>query len=411
MKDMLGRGETLSVRAALQLITKNISSITPEETVPIADSYGRVLSRDIISPEDLPGFARSTVDGYAVLSADTFGSPAYINVIGEVFMGAPNIKQSPLKLQRGEAAKIPTGGMLPDGADAVLMFEHAQEIDGSIIEAQRQLAPGENVIAKDEDVKKGEHLLGAGSRIRPADAALLAGLGIREVAAHARPRVSIISTGDEIVPYDSPLGPGLIRDTNSFAMAGLIAERGGLAIRRGIIRDEYAALREALLGSLADSDMALISGGSSVGVRDMVSRVIEENGRIIFHGVSMKPGKPFIAGVVRGIPVFGLPGHPVSAIQCFETFVAPAIDIVSGLRKSRRACTLTASLAKSVRSQAGRHDFFRVRLEERDGALYAIPVLGKSGLLSTLLRADGVIEVPPDRLGIEEGEPVEVRLI
>lgn len=408
---MLGRDGAISLRDALSLLMERITCVLPVEKVSLIDSYGRVLSEDIIADQDLPGFNRSSVDGYALNSQDTFGAgkgaPCYLTVIGEVLMG----EMPALAVKRGEAVKIPTGGMLPEGADSVLMLEHAEPIGEDMIEALRQLAPGENVIAKDEDVRAGEHLFSSGTRLSPADVALLAGLGIKEASVYKKPQIAIISTGNEIVPHETPLRVGLVRDTNSFVLAGLVRNLGAVPIRCGIIQDEFSALKKALFDSLKDADMVLISGGSSVGTRDIVAHVVGEFGSILFHGVLMKPGKPALAGFVSGKPVFGLPGHPVSAVQCFDTFVRPALEKLSGLKSPSRPCTVTASLAKAVRSQAGRHDFVRVMLNEKDGALWAVPVLGKSGLLSVLLRADGVVEIPPERLGLEAGEQVTVRLL
>lgn len=420
MKDMLGRGEAIGVKDALGLIASGLAGFPQrleKERIGLEDSYGRVLSEDISSPEDLPCFTRGTVDGFAVFSGDTFGLPAYLDVTHEIPMG----REPGFALKRGEAAKIPTGGALPIGADAVLMLEHAQEIDGRMIEAQRRLAPGENVIARGEDAKKGDAALKAGMRLRPQDVALLAGLGIKDVSVYHRPRVSIISTGDEIVPHEShlsdgghkPLSPGLVRDANSIALAGLVREAGGVALRRGIFRDRYDEIRGAIDESLKDSQMALITGGSSVGARDMVARTIGDAGSLLFHGVSMKPGKPLMAGFIGGIPVFGLPGHPAAVALCFGVFVRPALRLISGITEdgfSGRANTVAARLTRGVRSVAGRQDYIRVSLREEGGLVLATPVLGKSGLISTLINAHGVVEVPPERLGLDENEQVEVRL-
>jgi molybdopterin molybdotransferase len=416
MKDMLGREEVITVESALDIIFKNFSpKLPPERLLKIEDSYGRVLSRDISSPEDLPNFARSTVDGFAVSAADTFGAsegmPAYLRVRYEIAMGEkPNFE-----LQKGEVAKIATGGMLPKGSDAVVMFEHTQEVDTAMIEVVKSVAPGENVVQAGEDVAKGSLVLRGGRRLRPQDIGVLAGLGITEVWTYERPRGSIISTGDEIVPPDRALKPGQVRDINSYNLAGLLLGAGAVPLTKGIYKDEYDIVRNVVEESLKDSNMLLISGGSSVGSRDVTARVINELGKpgVLFHGVSLKPGKPLIGGVVDNIPIFGLPGHPAAVSVCFEIFVRPVLSTLSGVGKDRlkdERRTMKARIAKNISSSAGREEHIGVYLEEREGEIWAVPLLGKSSLITTLIRADGTAVIPLRKLGVQEGEIVEVRL-
>jgi molybdopterin molybdotransferase len=414
MRDMLGRGEAVSAEEALRLILENLpKSLPPEIKLELDGSYGRVLSRDVASPEDLPGFSRSTMDGYAVSAGDTFGaaegSPAYLAVRHEIPMGG----EPDFELKKGEAARISTGGMLPQGADAVLMLEHAQAVDDHTIEVQRAVAPGENVIDRGEDAKSGELILQRGRRLRPQDVAVLAGVGVTEVHVQEKPRVSIISTGDEVVPASSPLRPGQVRDMNSYSLAGFVMAEGGIPLRKGILKDDYLAIREACEGSLEDSDMVIITGGSSVGARDMTARIMEDLGRVLFHSVSMKPGKPMIAGTAGGTPVFGLPGHPRAVAVCFDAFVRPALALRAGMTTEavedmRR--TVPARLAKSIRSSSGRQEYFSVALELSEGELLAIPLLGKSGLITMAVRAHGTVCVQAGRAGLDKGELVEVRL-
>jgi molybdopterin molybdotransferase len=414
MRDMLGRGEAVSAQEALRLILENLpESPPPEVRLELEASYGRVLSRDIVSPEDLPGFARSTMDGFAVLAGDTFGategSPAYLSVKHEIPMG----EEPDFDLRKGEAAKISTGGMLPRGADAVLMLEHAQQVDENTIEAQRPVAPGENVIQRGEDARKGELVLKRGWRLRPQDVAVLAGVGVTELDVYERPRVSIVSTGDEVVPASHPLRPGLVRDMNSYSLAGFILSEGGVPLKKGILKDEYKAIREACERSLEDSDMVLITGGSSVGARDMTARIIADLGRVLFHSVSVKPGKPLIAGIAGSTPIFGLPGHPRAVTVCFDNFVRPALRRMAGIAEERAVDlkrTVSARLTKSISSSSGRQEFFSVALELVEGELRAVPLLGKSGLITTAVRADGTVSVPEGRSGLDKGELVEVRL-
>lgn len=416
MRDMLGREELVTVEKALELLFRYAPFRRPAEThLPIEKSCGHIISRDIISPEDLPSFRRSTVDGFAVNSADTFGAteglPSYLNIRGEILMG----ERPGFVLGKGEAAKIATGGMLPDGADAVVMFEHAQTAGEKMIEAVKPVSPGENVIQAGEDARKGESVLKSGHRLRPQDAGALAGLGITDVWVYEKLKVSIISTGDEIVPADEPVKPGQVRDINSYTLSGLISDAGGIAVRRGIFSDRYDMIKEVTENCLKNSDMILITGGSSVGAKDMTSRVMNDMGSpgVLFHGVSLKPGKPMIGGVIGGIPVFGLPGHPAAVNVCFEVFIMPVLKVQSGLTEERfekEKTIILARITKNVSSSPGREEHVGVSLEKRDGEMWAVPLLGKSGLITTLTRADGTIVIPLRKLGVHEGEVVEVRL-
>lgn len=414
MKDMLGRGEAVTVDEAIRLLEENIFFKSSSEEVVIEEAYGRVIFEDIISPDDLPGFNRSTVDGFAVIASDTFGAtesmPSYLEVKGEVLMG----DEPSFKLKKGESVRIATGGMLPGGADAVVMLEHVQTLDEKLIEVIKPVAPKENVISFDEDIKKGEVMIKKGQRLRPQDVAALAAVGITEIRVYKKPVISIISTGDEIVPARNPVRPGKVRDINSYNLAGLITLSGGIAVKKGILRDNYEEIRNVLKDSLSDSDMVLITGGSSVGTKDLTEKVINSLGSpgVLFHGVNLKPGKPTIGAVISGIPVLGLPGHPAAVSVCFELFAAPLISILSGEGKRLlpKKGKLKARLTRNVSSTQGREEHIRVSLEERDGELWATPILGKSGLIRTLVLADGKIIIPSHLRGIEAGQEVEVTL-
>jgi molybdopterin molybdotransferase len=416
MRDMLGREELISVEKALDLLLKSTSFQIPAEiNLPLGNAYGMVLSRDAISPEDLPGFSRSTVDGFAVNSSDTFGAtetlPSYLSVTAEISMG----EEPDYTIEKGTAAKIATGGMLPEGTDAVVMLEHTQQVDEKMIEVLKPVAPGENVIQAGEDARRGDHVLKAGHRLRPQDIGALAGIGITDIWAYEKPRVSIISTGDEIVPAHQPLKPGQVRDINSYTLSGLISLAGGIPIRKGIFSDTYDVLRDIVAQSLGDSDMILITGGSSVGTKDMTAQVINDLGKpgVLFHGVSLKPGKPTMGGMINSFPIFGLPGHPVAVKVSFEIFVKPVLEELSGLCRDRfenDKNTVSAKIAKNISSSPGRQEHIAVALEERNGELWAVPILGKSGLITTLTRADGTVVIPLRKLGVQEGESVKVRL-
>ncbi len=415
MKDPLGREEAVKVKEALRLLMEQELKQLDTETIRIEEAYKRVLSKDIISPENLPGFNRSTMDGYAVNPADTFGAsdtmPVYLQVKGQVLMG----EKPEINIKRGETCQIPTGGMLPEGTDAVVMFEYTNVVDDEMVEIMKAVSPNENVILADEDVKKGEPVFEIGQRLRPQDIGALAGLGIVEIEVFRKPVVSIIGTGDEVVPPDKPLSVGEVRDINSYNLFGLIQESNAVPLKKGIVRDEYDKLKKIVEDAVAESDIVLITGGSSVGTKDYTSRVIDELGDpgVLFHGVTIKPGKPLIGGIVSGVPVFGLPGHPAAITVSFETFVGPLLLKLSGekhnpLIPSRR--TVKALLSRNLSSSVGREEHIRVSLEQKDGAVRAVPIMGKSALIRTLVKADGIVVIPMNKSGVYEGEEVEVRL-
>ncbi|HDH50009.1 MAG TPA: molybdopterin molybdenumtransferase MoeA [Nitrospirae bacterium] len=412
---MLGREEVLSVEEARKLLMESASVVPAECRIDITDSLNRILSRDIVSPEDLPGFSRSTMDGYAVSASDTFGAkegmPSYLNIAGEVFMG----EHPDFEIQKGGAAKIATGGMLPANADAVVMFEQTSSVNTDMIEVLKPVAPGENIIRSGEDCKTGDVILRKGGRIRPQDVGALAGIGIAKLWAYEKPKVAIIATGDEVVPAERPLKPGQVRDINSYSLSCLIEENGGIALRQGIFKDRFETLMKAVEDSLGEADLVAITGGSSVGTKDLTAKVINTAGKpgVLFHGVSVKPGKPMIGAVINGKPVFGLPGHPAAIIVTFELFIKPVLKLLTGetdrlIHKIKR--TVKAKLLKNISSSSGREDHIRVSLEEIDNELWAVPVLGKSGLITTLVKADGTIVIPLRKPGMEKGTEVEVEL-
>ncbi len=420
LKDMLGRSGVVARDDALRILNEHLT--LPElkaERVHISEALGRILSEDVSSSVDLPEFNRSTMDGYAVRSADTFGAtealPAFINIVGEIPMGAVSGRG----ISKGEAMRIATGGAVPEGADAVVMLEHAQQVDAGSIEVVKPVAPLENVIQAGEDIRKGETILAKGHMIRPQDMAALAGVGITRVNVYRKPRVAIISTGNEIVPADHAPAPGQVRDMNSYNLEGMIAEMGGIPVRKGIISDDYEKLRGAASEALRDCGLIIMTGGSSVGTSDLTAKVINDLGPpgVLVHGVSIKPGKPLIVGIIgNNIPVFGLPGHPAAVSVCFEVFVKPALTRLTGNRPDPALEGLSphravkAILGRSISSSPGREDYVRVALEKREDGLWAKPIFGASGLINTLVRAVGTVVVPKNAIGIEAGEEVEVRL-
>ncbi len=414
---MLGRGEALSRQEAQRTLKEAFSFPEPPvEEVETFASLGRVLGREVTSPEDLPSFARSTMDGYALRARDTYGASesmaAYLTLTGEVPMG----KAAEVSVGEMAAVRIATGGMLPDGADAVVMLEHTALMDAGMIEVVRPVAPGENVIQIGEDVRQGRPVLPRGHRIRPQDVGLLCGLGITRVPVYRRPTVSVIPTGNEIVaPGQTPL-PGQVRDINSFHLAALVEQTGSCPIRYGVVPDDEERLKEAVRRAVAESNLVILSGGSSVGTRDLTEKVLTSLGRrgILFHGVAVKPGKPTLCALVEGRPVFGLPGHPAAVVIGYDLFVRPVLKSLSGEQSppwiERAERTVTAALTRSVASRPGREDYLRVALEMKGEELLARPILGKSGLISTLVGAVGTVVIPEQKPGLEKGEQVVVRL-
>lgn len=383
-----------------------------EETVPLMAGLGRVLARDVTAPEDVPPFARSTVDGYAVRSADTFGAsasaPALLTLAGEVLMG----QASGTVLAAGQAVAVPTGGMLPPGADAVVMVENTEKPDAQTVLVLRPAAPGENVVTQGEDMARGVVVLRRGRRLAPADIGALAACGYTQVPVRRKPAVAVFSTGDEIVDAGCAVTAGQVRDINGYALTAALTEAGAAVRREGIVPDRFAALREAVARVLPAADMVVLSGGSSVGVRDHVLQVLQSfpAAQVLLHGVTVKPGKPTLCGLIGTVPVFGLPGHPVSALTICELLVKPALAAMLGQTPTPLP-RLRARMSRNVASAPGRDDFIRVRLEERPSGYRAVPVFGKSGLISTLTQADGVVHIAAAQGGLQQDDWVEVTLL
>ncbi len=402
---------------ARALLLRHVKPLLGADRRPTSDALGRVTAETIYAPHPLPSFRRSTMDGYAVRAADTHGAgeslPAFLRVVGEVEMGRP----AGLTLERGEAVIVHTGGMIPPAADAVVQVEHTQlaSSDGPMpfeIEVYRSVAAGQNVIQIGEDVPRGEEVLPAGMRLRPQDIGGLLALGITSVAVARQPRVVILATGDEVVPPDAMPGPGQIRDINSYTVAAQAQRAGGLPTVAGIIRDDLDALQAAAAAALAQGDMVVVSAGSSVSIRDMTVQVIDGLGEpgVLLHGVATRPGKPTIVGAVGGKPIIGLPGNPVSAMIQFDMFGVPAIDHLQGMRTAAPRNRTWARLTQNVPSESGREDYVPARLEDTPDGPQVTPIFGKSNLIYTLVRADGMLVVPLNMNGLVAGELVEVRL-
>ena len=382
---------------------------TPEQLVALDEALGRVPVRDVLAPGPLPGFARSTVDGYAVRAADTYGAseglPCYLDVIGTVRMGEP----PQVAVTAGTAVEMPTGGVLPAGADAVVMVEYTNVTMPGTVEVLRPVAVGGGVVRADDDVAAGAVLIPAGRPIRAADLGMLAAAGVTEVGVHAQPRVAILSTGDEVVPpHTVSLRPGQVRDAIAPALAGLVRTAGGRPVPCGIVPDDPAALREALAGALAEADLVVVSAGSSVGARDATTEAVASLGKpgIYCHGLAIKPGKPTLLAECDGVPVIGLPGNPLSALVVFRLVGVPLVWRLAGCTTPPAEPTVTATLTRQVPSEAGRLDVVQVRL---DGSR-AEPLFGASALLSVLVRADGYLIVSEPATGLDAGALVSVTL-
>jgi molybdopterin molybdotransferase len=382
---------------------------TAVEAVALDAAHGRVPDEPVRAPHDLPGFARSTVDGYAVRAADTYGAseglPSYLDVTGAVAMGrAPEVTVAP-----GRAVTMPTGGVLPDGADAVVMVEHTQEAMPGTIEVVRPAAPGDGLVRADEDARAGAELLPAGRPLRPQDLGLLAAAGVTSVRVLARPRVAIVSTGDEVVdPATEELAVGQVRDASAVALAALVREAGGEPDVRGIVPDDREALTAALRAAVSESDVVVVSAGSSVGARDETAAVVAQLGEpgIWTHGIALRPGKPTLLADCGGVPVIGLPGNPRSALVVFRLVGMPVVRLVGGVTDPPPEPSVRARLERDIPSAAGRLDVVQVAV--RDGV--AQPLFGASALLSILTAADGYVVVADDATGLAAGTEVDVTL-
>jgi molybdopterin molybdotransferase len=405
---LAGRREFFATRTVADaLLGFRPARRTPLESVPLADALHRVPAAVVPAVTPLPGFARSTVDGYAVRAADTFGAseglPSYLDLVGAVRMGeAPTVT-----VRTGGAVAMPTGGALPEGADAVVMVEFTAETMPGTIEVTRPVAPGGGLVRADEDVAAGAALVPGGRPLRAPDLGLLAAAGITTVPVHARPRVVILSTGDEVVvPDTAALRPGQVRDATASALAGLVRDAGGDPVVAGIVSDEPGALEGRLRDVLDSADLVVVSAGSSVGARDETAGAVAALGDIWCHGLAIKPGKPTLLAECSGVPVVGLPGNPLSALVVFRLVGVPLVWRLAGCATPPTEPSTRARLARDLPSAAGRLDVVQVAL--RDGL--AEPIFGPSALLSVLTRADGCVVVPEPATGLDAGADVEVTL-
>jgi molybdopterin molybdotransferase len=383
------------------------------QTIETDSALGRVTAENVVAPHPLPAFPRSTVDGYAVRARDTYGAsdtlPGYLTLIGEVPMGAaPTLTIGP-----AQCALIHTGGMLPPGADAVVMLEYTQPARANEIEIQRAVAEGENVIRVGEDVAENQVVIPYGTRLRPAEIGGLMALGIVRLRVSNKVRVGLISSGDEVIPPGQMPQPGQVRDINSYSLAALITQTGGEPVFYGIVSDSFVALQETAAKALAECDMVVITAGSSASTRDVTADVISKLGApgVLVHGINTRPGKPTILGACNGKAVIGLPGNPVSALVNGYLFVVPVIEKLLGIPAGKPKPSVKAKLTVNLASQAGREDWQPVKLVSSSTGWLAEPIFGKSNLIFTLAAADGLVRIHPDATGLSAGEIVEVFLM
>ncbi|MDR2590113.1 MAG: molybdopterin molybdotransferase MoeA [Oscillospiraceae bacterium] len=410
----------LTPTEVIDVINKHFTKTTFQyEKIFTVNSVGRILHTDIISNEDVPGFDRSTVDGYAVRASDTFGSsesiPAVMTVTHEILMGKiittslnKETDENPANITIDEnnnpCVAISTGGAVPEGFDAVVMVEHTESYSDNMIGISKPVAPGNNIIFKGDDVSKGDLVLKAGAELTVHDVGVLAALGFEYINVRKKPRIGIISTGDELVNITDTPSDGEVRDVNGCMLAAAAKKYGGIEVSYGIVRDDEESLINVLKNCIKnlDCDIILISGGSSAGDKDKTAKVIESLGELLFHGIAIKPGKPTILGIVNEKPVFGLPGHPVAAYMVFELFVREVISCYLGTTIKRK--TTIAKLNEAISANHGREEIVPVKLVNG----VAIPIKGKSGLISKLIDINGYIIIPRNCEGLSKGTEVEL---
>ena len=399
--------QSISPEAARRRVFTLFSGLRmPAAEVPLDQAAGRVLYADVPAPEDVPGFTRSAVDGYAVRSADTFGCsdalPALLACAGEVEMG----REAEMTLEAGKCVYVPTGGALPAGSDAMVMIESTEDY-GGVIGVYKPTAPGTHCIFQGDDVRAGQVVLRAGKKLLSHDIGALAAIGAVKVLVCARPVVGILSSGDELTSIERVPAAGQVRDVNSHLLYAAVTAAGGEARRYGVCPDEPERLREIVGRMAEDCDVLLLSGGTSAGRKDAMPEVVKALGTLHLHGIAMKPGKPAIVGEIRQKPVFGLPGHPVAAYYVFRTFVEPLLHCMMnqtpGIPLTRRA-----RLDAAVPSNHGREEFVAVRLSQTAEGLVATPIRGKSGLITLLAGADGYLRIPRDQEGVGQGAIVDI---
>lgn len=382
------------------------------ETVKLSEAYGKCLAEDIYAKENIPDFRRATVDGYAVKASDTQGAgesvPVFLSVVDEISIGKPALRE----IKNGECAYVPTGGMIPDGADAMVMVEYTELFDKRDVAVYSSVSAGNGVVQIGEDAKKGELLLSRGTVLHSAQTGVLASLGKHTVKVYAPWHITIISTGDELAEVGEEKGRCQVYDINTHTLYALAKEQGMIVDEAFSVKDEDEKIEQALKDALLCSDIVVISGGSSQGKKDMTADIIDKIAEpgVWTHGLALKPGKPTIVGMDKpsGTLLIGLPGHPVAAIMVFQLLL---VWLQKNLRGEKEAPGVPAVLSSNIPGAAGRAVCQTVKLEKEENGYRAIPVFGKSGLMHTLTQADGYVLVEADKEGICKGETVYVQLL
>jgi putative molybdopterin biosynthesis protein len=402
--------DVVTVDEARELLFKHFSPQRKTEVVPLHLAAGRVLAKDVYALTDVPPFDRATMDGYAVRAEDTFeaeeDSPVTLEIVGTVEAG----KRPEMEVERGKAVEIATGAMMPKGANAVVMVEYTRR-RGDEIDIFRPVSPGENVMYAGSDVMAGELIAREGTRLTHREIGVMAACGISEVEVYRRPRVAVISTGNELAKPGEKLEEGKIYDVNSYSIAAAVEENGGEAIIMGIARDNEEEMRSLIAKALKEADIVLTSGSTSAGAGDVMYRILDDfQPGVIVHGIAIKPGKPAVIAVSESKPIFGLPGYPTSAITVFEVIVAPIIRELAGIREPSGE-KVRARLAIKVFSAEGRREYLPVNVVEGAEGYSAYPVSGSySGAVTAFAFTDGFVEIPENVVMLEEGDEVEVRL-
>ena len=390
----------------LALIETEFAPVAGVELVSLTAAMGRVLAEDLAATEYVPDFDRSTVDGFAVRARDTFGCtdsiPAILPLQGEVLMG----EGAEFDLNPEECVAVPTGGALPKGADSVVMVEYTEDYGDGTIGISKSAAPGQNMIFRGDDVFPGKVILKKGRVLSCQDIGALAAIGRVQVPVVKKITVGVISTGDELVPPEVVPGPGQVRDVNSPMLEAMLGAFGVQVVNYGIVIDNEALLTQMVTKAVAECDAVLLSGGSSVGIKDAACRIIESMGELLLHGIAIKPGKPTIIGKTGPKPLVGLPGHPVAAYFVTKLFILPLLGRLMG--RVQENYTTTARITESVSANHGRAQYHCCRLERRNGQLYAYPIRGKSGLITTLAGADGYFCIDRDCEGLPQDAEIQV---
>ena len=394
---------------------KQFNPISSDELIGIDESVFRILSQDLYSPEELPPYARSCMDGYAVNSPDLFGTsesnPVYLECIDDI----PVNSLPAIPIQSGQCSRLATGSILPSGADSVVMIEYCDNAGANEIEVRRPVTPGENVMQKGEDCSVNDLILSAGSKLRPQEIGLLSALGFSQVPVLKKPQIGLITTGDELVDIGQNPHPGYIRDVNSHTIASWIQTINAECKHYGIVSDNRSELNNTLENAVDECDLILVTGGSSVGARDITLQSFSDLGILLQNGVSLSPGKPTLLANISGTPVLGLPGQVTSTLIVMFVLVLPYIRYISGesyFDSPLYYNTKPALLSRNISSKPGREDYIRVYLQkDESGSILAIPALGKSGLLNTMLVADGLIKIESNLEGLKKGSSVEVYIL